>query len=378
MKIAQHLSRQLLIAGIVAVAGNLYAQDAKVDPTLATVNGVEIKESQLRVFHPTYSPDQDYDLTEGLLQKAIDNELLYQAAQRQKLDATPEFQKALRKREIAVAERKIEVIALAYQRFVWEQRPPAERNPGGKESVPYQTVIDEWFAGLLERYPVAVNDKQIATEAMLSGGVQSKTDPVWAEVLTAAGIEIGEGAVEVDRVRGQLAKAVLRIGEGAESPLDQLLHVRMMLKDKTGNRLRAAHGFSYQIRIRVIAEAARANGFDKDPALYDYLFRSSQGRYLRDMAKAEETADLGRDLLIAALLKKEGLTNAENFELTRADRRKYAAKYEGRYQAFINEPNGPQMVRNMIESGMKADKLNDMKDAHLLSLREAAKIQVIE
>jgi hypothetical protein len=177
-------------------------------------------------------------------------------------------------------------------------------------------------------------------------------------------------------VAGQLAGHTLTVGKTTYD-FDDLSWTQMLTKDQSGGRLRSGGGFSYLLKVLVFVEAARSEGFDKDPNRFDSLDWAFRGQNMGTLARAQLASDPVRLGLIDAILDREGMLDSSKIEISEADIDKAVAA-NTHYQNLLKQPNGPAMLRSVLAGGEKSKRMNAAKDSYLKELRSKAKIEIAD
>ena len=380
------LTTLLAAAWIIATACGLHAQVAD-NKTVATVNGTAIKAIQLLLI------DADLDLETApaeskstIIEQAIDRELLYQEAKRQKLDQDPQIQKALAHRATLAAERQLEYLATAFEQYYRQEHFSSTGHGDADDGHTHghethtkqgQAAHSEWVKSVFATTPVKL-DGEVIPAAVISSRAKQH-DLAWLVVRAMLEIEISENpnvAPDMAAVAGQLAGHTLTVGETTYD-FDDLSWTQMLTQDQSGGRLRSGAGFSYLLRSLIFVEAARSEGFDKDPDRFDSLDHAFRGKNMGTLARAQLASDPVRLGLIDAILNRKGILDPSKIEISEADIDKAVAA-NTHYQNLLKQPNGQAMLRQVLAGREKSKRMNAAKTSYLKELRSKAKIEIAD
>jgi|GEM_PF-1983779 hypothetical protein len=371
---------------IIATACGLDAQVAD-DKTVATVNGTAIKVIQLFLI------DAHLDLEtapaekkSAIIEQAIDRELLYQEAKRLKLDQDPQIREALAYRTTLAAERQIEYLATAFRQHYRQEHFSATEHGDADDGHTHdhqahtkqgQAVHNEWVSSVFDTTPVTLNGEVIPAAVISSQSKQN--DLAWLVVRAMLEIEISEDpdvAPDMAAITSQLAGHTLVVGETTYD-FDSLSWTRMITNDQSGGRLRSGVGLSYMLGSLVFAEAARSEGFDKNPDRFDSLDRAFRSQKMGTVARAQSASDPVRLGLIDAILDRKDMLNPSKIEISEAEIDKAVAGNVG-YQNLLQQPNGAAILRQVLAGREKSTRMGVAKASYLKELRSKAKIEIAD
>lgn len=385
---------------------------------VAKVNGTAITEAQLQTMAKRSGAAADGKLRERLLEQAIDNELLYQEAQRQKLTDDEYVQRGLAHAAAAHEARTTAALAEAFE----------NARIGGMHTPDYATVSDaevnaaygaagdkykgvdekqakeiigrelgrakhkakyvEWFRGIAATVPVTVAGKSIPADPIVAavddqiplteyGSTRPAEDPVWLAVCEAVGIERPPADLAGDDVRAALAPTVtairdvtMQVGKTRYS-LRQAPALELMLRQPNVRQLRAGHGFTRQVQAWILAEQARRAGFDKDPAFTDILARLSGAQ--GDRFNRVLPSDSNKSQLIVALLEKEGLVTGKYIRIPDEAIDAFVAKNQAQLTKLSR--GSKKQARLAAKRTLQERELLAKRVAYLENLRAAATIE---
>jgi len=280
------------------------------DRLLATVNGVEIHESDVigsLVGSAGIQQEQRAKYIEHALKQAIDNELLYQAGIKEGLDKDPTYLKQLEMQKRMAVHREVESLATFYEQNVEGLRAARDRDAITDEECEdyyaqnqtrykgrskdralriirsqlankrYRSFYAEFFIELVKETTCSVAGQSIDSDVLLESADRSlnmsetrpsDADPFWVAVLDAAGVDMPEPTTgppgEIDEeLKGTIGKITVKIGNdevtlGDSHQIDSL--VSSVQNGRLGSEL------FYLFKPYIVVQKAVKEGVDKDPA----------------------------------------------------------------------------------------------------------------
>ena len=372
----------LAAAWIIATAGGLHAQVAD-NKTVATVNGTAIKAIQLLLIDSSLDLEKaTAESKSAIIEQAIDRELLYQEAKRQKLDQDPQIREMLADRTNLAAERQIEYLAAAFRGYYRQEHFLGSGHDDTDDGHTHDhkghaKQHNEWVSSVFATTPVKLNGEVIPAAVISSRSKQH--DLTWLVVRAMLEIEISENpdvAPDMAAIARQLAGHTLAVGKTTYD-FDELSWTQMLTKDQSGGRLRSGAGLSYLLGSLVFAEAARSEGFDKNPDRFDSLAYAFRGQNIDTIARAQLASDPVRLGLIDAMLDRKGMLNPSQIEIPEAEIDKAVAANTG-YQNLLLQPNGAAILRQVLAGREKSTRMGAAKASYLKELRSKAKIEIAD
>ncbi len=376
----------LAAAWIIATTCGLDAQVAD-NKTVATVNGTAIKAIQLLLI------DAGFDLEtataeskSAIIDQAIDRELLYQEAKRQKLDQDPQIQEVLAYRATLAAERQLEYLATAFRQYYRQEHFSSTGHDHADDGHTHdhethtkegQAAHNEWVKSVFATTPVQLNGEIIP--AAVTSSQSKQHDLAWLVVREMLEIKVSEKpdvAPDMAAVARQLTGHTLTVGKTTYD-FDDLSWTQMLTKDQSGGRLRSGAGFSYLLGSLVFVEAARSEGFDKDPDRFDSLDYAFRGQNMGALARAQLASDPVRLGLIDAILDRKGMLDPSKIEISEADIDKAVAE-NTQYKNLLLQPNGKAILRSVLAGREKSTRMGAAKASYLNELRSKAKIEIAD
>jgi len=397
-----------------------FAQDEEEDHDrlLATVNGVEIHESDVignLAGSAGIPEEQRGKYIEHALKQAIDNELLYQAGIEEGLDKDPAYLEQLEMQKRMAVHREVEGLATFYEQTIEELRTARDRDAITDEECEdyyaenqkrykgrskdralriirsqlankrYRDVYAEFFIGLVKETTCSVAGQSIPTDVLLESAERSlnmsesrssDADPFWVAVLDAADVDLPEpttrppGQID-EELKKTLGNITVKIGKDEVTLGDNHQIDSLVLSVQNG---RLGQELFYLFKPYIVVQKAVQDGVDKDPA---YLEEKEQ---MSMMTGAGMGGGMGYDkrLLVNLVVQNQGFYKIENYEVTDEEIESYSAEHGHRYERLRQRPNGEERVLKMITRILKSQKAETAKDDYVTTLRESGDVQIQE
>ena len=397
-----------------------FAQDEEedLDRLLATVNGVEIHESDVignLAGTAGFPEEQREKYIEHALKQAIDNELLYQAGIQEGLDKDPTYLEQLEKQKIMAVHRKIEGLATFYEQNIEELRAARDRNAITNEECEdyyeqnqaryrgrskdrairiirsqlankrYRDAYAEFFMELVKETTCSVSGQSIPSDVLVESADRSlnmsevrpsDADPFWVAVLDAAGVDLPEpttlppGQID-EELKKTLGNITVKIGKDEVMLGDNHQIDSLVLSVQSG---RLGPELFYLFKPYIVVQKAVQEGVDKDPA---YLKEKEQ---MSTMTGAGMGGGMGYDkrLLVNLVVQNQGFYKIENYEVTDEEIESYSTEHGHRYERLRQRPNGEERVLKMIKRILKSQKAETAKDDYVTTLRDSGDVQIHE
>ncbi|MDP7740410.1 MAG: hypothetical protein QGF67_03155 [Lentisphaeria bacterium] len=388
------------------------------DRLLATVNGVEIHESDVigsLVGSAGIQQEQRAKYIEHALKQAIDNELLYQAGIKEGLDKDPTYLKQLEMQKRMAVHREVESLATFYEQNVEGLRAARDRDAITDEECEdyyaqnqtrykgrskdralriirsqlankrYRSFYAEFFIELVKETTCSVAGQSIDSDVLLESADRSlnmsetrpsDADPFWVAVLDAAGVDMPEPTTgppgEIDEeLKGTIGKITVKIGNdevtlGDSHQIDSL--VSSVQNGRLGSEL------FYLFKPYIVVQKAVQEGVDKDPA---FLKEKEQ---MSAITGAGMGGGMGFDkrLLVNLVVQNQGFYKIENYEVTAEEVEAYSTEHGHRYERLRQRPKGEERVLKMITRILKSQKAETAKDDYITILRDSGDVQIHE
>ena len=408
----------VLLIGITASWNFAQDEEKDSDRLLATVNGVEIHESDV-VGNLGGSADipeeQRGEYIKHALKQAIDNELLYQAGVKSGLDKEPTYLKQLEIQKRIAVHRGIETLATFYEQNIEELSAARNRNAITNEECEeyyaqnedryqgrskdrairiirsqlansrYRNAYTEFFLEVAKETTCSVAGQSIPSDALVESAERSLSrsetppsdvDPFWVAVFDAAGIDLPEptklppGQIDQE-LKESLSNITVKIGEN-EILLGDSYQIDSLVSSAQSGRF--GPELFYLLKPYIIAQKAIAEGMDKDPALLQEKEQMSM------MGGAGMGGGMGYDkrLLVNLVVKEQGFYNIENYEVADEEIESYSTEHGHRYERLRQRPNGEERVLKMITRILKSQKAETAKDDYITTLRDGGDVQIHE
>lgn len=397
-----------------------FAQDEEEDHDrlLATVNGVEIHESDVignLAGSAGIPEEQRGEYIEQALKQAIDNELLYQAGIEEGLDKDPTYLKQLEMQKRMAVHREVEGLATFYEQTIEELRAARDRGAITDEECEdyyaenqdryrgrskdrairiirsqlankrYREAYAEFFIGLVKETTCSVAGQSISSDVLLESAERSlqmsesrssDADPFWVAVLDAANVDLPEpttrppGQID-EELKKTLGNITVKIGKD-EVTLGDNHQIDSLVSSVQNGRL--GQELFYLFKPYIVVQKAVQEGVDKDPA---YLEEKEQ---MSMMTGAGMGGGMGYDkrLLVNLVVQNQGFYKIENYEVTDEEIESYSTEHGHRYERLRQRPNGEERVLKMITRILKSQKAETAKDDYVTTLRESGDVQIHE
>lgn len=397
-----------------------FAQDEEedLDRLLATVNGVEIHESDVignLAGSAGIPEEQRGKYIEHALKQAIDNELLYQAGIEEGLDKDPTYLNQLEMQKRMAVHREIEGLAAFYEQTIEDLRAARNRDDITDEECEeyyaenqdrykgrskdralriirsqlankrYQGVYAEFFIGLVKETTCSVAGQSISSDVLLESAERSlnmsesrpsDADPFWVAVLDAANVDLPEpttrppGQID-EELKKALGNITVKIGKD-EVTLGDNHQIDSLVSSVQNGRL--GQELFYLFKPYIVVQKAVQEGVDKDPA---YLEEKEQ---MSMITGAGMGSGMGYEkrLLVNLVVQNQGFYKIENYEVTDEEIESYSTEHGHRYERLRQRPNGEERVLKMITRILKSQKAETAKDDYVTTLRESGDVQIQE
>jgi len=416
MNATRTLATVALCMALVPIAG---AQaDAGKGKILAKINGVPIY--QLEVYNPA-----DYkDTPEGkakqsqqlLLDWAIDQELLYQEAQKAGLDQDPAYVQSVKRQASDVTLRKLQVLGnflvqnddslkkaadvkaitdKEIEQFYEDNKEKHFENWSKKQAIRMiprqlaqnkrQTAYLEWLKELVTTVPVSINGKDIPDEMLqqafdakhlrtpgkpLATHADARIDRLWQIVMDA----IVKGGTEATTF--EVGNTVLKWSEFYQ--LEEKLQA--VVEDAPGARPAAAAEVLHSLEIWILADEARKQGLDQDPKFTEYINRLKQAdSRLKADAGGDRARKQARQVLGRNFIRRQGFDSKEKMDQYQVEQSAIEAFYQKNPARFqqIEERRGKAKVFEVIEGILKSEQVKQAQADFVKGLRQGADIEIV-